>query len=209
MQASVLTLDHFNDPAGGQAVQILNGSVGSSAGSLTTGIAAPGGSREIYTEIESILPGGSEVNLKVNTFTTADNLQLENSVNVESFAKVTWDANGAGLNANLTAFAGLGLYDVVIDKDTTFAITITTWGTGSATASVTKAADFIGDINLLWADFAGVADVSNIDEIVVNINPDRGGDVAVHSLVAVPEPNAGLAVAGLLGLGLLLRRTRK
>jgi hypothetical protein len=37
---------------------------------------------------------------------------------------------------------------------------------------------------------------------------ERGGDVTLHALVAIPEPNAAVAFAGLCALGVLFRRLR-
>jgi hypothetical protein len=193
------TIDAFDSPVGGQSVTILNGIAGSTASSLATGLPTLGGSRKISIEVESILPGGNQTEAAINTFTTPSNYQLTQSTTVNGFGLIIYDANSAGLNADLSGFAGLRLAGVVNDFLTPFSLTLETFGTGS---SSTTNSILSGDLDFLFSSLVGTANLTDIDRITIKIDPQMGGDVKIDNITTfVPIPATMLLFgSGLLGL---------
>jgi hypothetical protein len=71
-----VTIDGFDSPLGGQAVVIQNGAPGSSSTSIATALGVPGDIRKISIEVQSNLPGGTNTEAAISTFTTPSTYQL-------------------------------------------------------------------------------------------------------------------------------------
>ncbi len=202
--ASVL-IDHFTTPAAGQQVQVSipPGGLGSSASDTSAAAGALGGWRTVYVEVTGgDLTAGGSISAAANHTTAPDNYQYLSSVAIDGWSEVTWDANGAGLSADLSACPdGFLLEDVRTDLAATFTIFVTDGAAVTASSALATGLGFSGDLSFPWASFAGLGNLADIDKIVLRVNAPQGGDVVVHALTAVPEPGPTAAVfAGLLGL---------
>jgi hypothetical protein len=210
--SAALMLDNFDSPAGGQSVTIFNGTAGSSATSLAGSLPVPGNFRKVSIDIQSVLSGGNTTQGAVNTFTTTGDYQLEQSVLVDSFGLIIYDANSTGINFDFSGFQGLRLAGVISDFSTPFTITLDTFGGG--TSSITKSI-LVGDLDFLFSDLIGTANIQDVDRITIKIDPSRGGDVVIQEFVAlertqVPEPDILLLIgSGLIGLVGLRRKFKK
>lgn len=211
-----LTIDNFDDPAGGQSAAIFNGTPGATASSTALGLAALGGSRSINVEIEATILGGSSSSVEANAFTSPNNFQFTTSSKVDSKGWIVWDANGTGLNVDFAAGSAFVLSGLDDDLATTYAIKVETFGGGSSEAAVTTAGNDAGlDLVLPFGSFSAGANWLDIDRITLLVNPPRGGDVSIDSLTvqrAVPDPlatgTALLAASALLILARGLRAVR-
>ena len=207
VHAAFTVVDHFENPAVGQATGITNGIVGSNQTSLQTGLTTLGGSRSIYLEDQNIYDAGNQATVSANGLTSPHLLSYANDANVDSFCRLTWDANSAGLNANLSTETGLQLTGLFNDLPTNFTISLVTFGGGTSTFLKNSPGLFTGDIAFPLSGFTGGANLADVDRIVLTIEGGRSVDVRLDGLVIVPEPaSAGLALLG--GVGLLLRRRR-
>lgn len=130
----------------------------------------------------------------------------------------TYDANGTGLNADLSLYSEIVLSweadHVGLNNDTSMSITLTDGTGGFHTSPITwrspedEAHDLI--LNTSWSlnDFvaAGV-DISDIESIQWSGNSDASADDVYGSLMLVPEPSTFL-LAGMGTVLLLLLRRR-
>jgi hypothetical protein len=207
--ASALTiLDDFDAPAGGQAVTLTNPAVNVPQTNSVSGLAGVvGGSRDLTLEAQAVFAGGSQAQAEINLATSPGNFQLANSIRIDSVVTITYDANGAGLDTDLTAEPILRLVGVENDLATTYTITLTTNGGGTSTLSIAQAAGFTGDIDFDLASFTGTADFADIDSIALEVDGVRAADVIIDQLVTIPEPGtAATLFLGLSGLAWLGRR---
>jgi len=94
-----LTIDDFADPAGGQSATILNGIVGSTASSTALAPLALGGWRTIGVEVQARSREETLVLSRSTPSRRLNNFQFATTSKVDSKGWVTWNANGAGLNA--------------------------------------------------------------------------------------------------------------
>jgi hypothetical protein len=199
-----VTIDGFDSPASGQSVTILNGIAGSAATSTAVGLPTLGGTRAINVTVQDALPGGNSSEAAVNTFVTSSTYQLSLSSTVDCSGIIKYDALNAGLNADLSSYAGLRLAGVVNDFLTPFSLTLETFGIGS---SSTTNSILMGDLDFFFSSLVGTADLTDIDRISISIDPPRGGDVKIDDVVTfVPvPPSIFLLGSGLLGLAGLSR----
>ncbi len=205
--AQALLIDDFSTPAGGQAVAIINGSAGSAAFS-TVAATVLGGWRQIGVEIESTA-GSNSIKASVFASDTPSNYQLEESIRVDGLGTILYDANAAGLNVNLSGFAGIRLVAAENDLTTVYSLTLETFSGGTSSISQTIAPG-AGDIDFWFSSLVGTVNLADIDRIIFTINPERAGDVYLERIETfVPAP----ATLILLGSGLLgltgWRRLRK
>lgn len=211
--AGALMIDNFDDPPSGQSVTILNGIAGSAATSTALGLSTLGGSRKISVTVEFFdIPGGNETSLQVNTFTSPGNCQLTQTILVNSYGLITYNADNAGLNVDLSGFGGIELVGLVSDLTDAFTLTLETFGGGSSSITKNVAG---GNIPFLFSSLVGTANLNDIDSITIKIDPPRGGDVKIDAIVTlepvVPAPATLLLFgSGLIGLaGYGRRRFRK
>ncbi len=205
---AVSILDDFDSPLTGQVVSLTNPTAGSTASNVETGLAGVvGGSRALALTAQAVFAGGSQAQAEINLTTSPGNFQLTNSIRIDSLVTIGWDANGGGLNTDLSAFTGLALEGVENDLSTTYKITLTTSGGGSSSLTLTAGAGFAGNLDFSFGSFTGSVDLADVDALVLEIDGARGADVIIDRLVAVPEPGTALALGlGLTGLGWLGRR---
>ena len=208
-QAAV-TIDEFTSPASpGQTVEITNGIIGQSLMDPGTGLGSSviGGSRELKVEIQNTW-GTSVAGASVNAVSTPSFLALYNDVDVASSLVVTWDANGVGMNQNLSTESEFVMFKVFNDHTTSYTIAIETFSVGTSLWSISNT-DITNNVDLTFKfnDFVGTANLTDIDRITLTVSSGRGADVRIDSMSAVPEPaSAGLALLGLAGL--MVRRRR-
>jgi hypothetical protein len=214
-QANAILIDHFNAPLGGQTVT-LNGAVaGATANNTALGLAGVlGGSRYLEADVQTVFGGGNSTVASANNPATAlDNYNLATDVSVNSLGKVRWDANGAGLNANLPSGGSFELFDVSNDLPTSFTIQVSTFGGGTSSSTVlTGAGSF--DVNLFFptAGFVGGANWSDIDRITLIVDTPRSGDARINAVefnipnVADTGSSMILLGAGFIGLATLRRQ---
>jgi hypothetical protein len=207
---AAIVLDHFDDPLLGQGASISNpvGATGPIS-STDTGLAAIGGSRTIYVGTTA---GDGRSRIAVGANISPDYFTIANdSVTIDGYGGVIWDANGSGLNADI-ADCKLIRWDYDNDQETTYSLTLWTFGGSSHTESVTIGASAFGAQSIWLAPFAvaGV-DLTDVDWIQLEADSKPGGDVAIHLVECdIPEPaTTGVAFAALAGLGMVIRRFRK
>lgn len=122
---AAIVIDDFNDPfaAPGQMVRV--DTVGATDTELQTGLTGVlGGSRELSITCDAgcIANTNRDASLEV----VAGELAWTNGTNVRSTAQVMWNANGAGLNADLDAM-GNSIVATVLEADLGFNYTLTLW----------------------------------------------------------------------------------
>lgn len=205
---AAVVVDHFGSPFGGQGVSISNGIVGTSQDDVRTGLAGVlGGSREIFLQLQAIYDPANFSSANVNGPTSTDQFALANGPNVDSLLRLIWDANGGGLNTNLSSDYQFSLLQAFNDIPVAYTITMQTFGGGSSTQTVSAGANFNGNVVFPFSGFTGGANLADIDRISLAIEGARSVDVRFDALATVPEPaTAGLVLLG--GLGLLVRRRR-
>jgi len=216
LQAAVV-LDHFIDPIGGHAAEIVNGSSVSSASDTAVGLGLGllGDTREITMDIDSVRPlagnpsfpnTGSTETASANR--TPDNYALEAGTHADTSSSIVYDDGGA-LSLDLSPFTAIQFFAAANDQDTWYLLTLANAG-GSHTESVFQTANFAGSFSIPLAPFSlALGGLGGLESLTVTVDPQLyGGDVTIHALIAVPEPNAAWAFAGLCGLGALVRRFR-
>jgi hypothetical protein len=199
-------IDEFDAPVGGQSLSLANPTAGDSVSDSKTGLAGvAGGSRDLTLTVQDVFAGGSQVTAEINLATSPGNFQLLNSIRVDSLVTIGWDADGAGLNLDLSAFTSLALEGVENDLSTTYKLIVATSGGGSSELTLPATAGFTGSLDFAFASFVGTANLADVDSIVLEIDGARGADVIIDRLVAVPEPTTaaalGLGLAGLAWMG--------
>jgi hypothetical protein len=214
-EANAVIIDDFNVPAGGQIISITGGVAGSTTHSLATGLAGVlGGSRYIQADVQAAFGGGNSTVLSANDPATApDDLNLATDVNVDSKGTARWDANGAGLNANLAPAVNFELFDVSNDLPTSYTVKITTFGGGTSSSTVLTGTSTF-DVNLFFplAGFVGGANLAKIDQITLIVDTPRSGDARIHTfeynIPSVPDGGLSMMLLGgsLIGLSTLRRK---
>ncbi|MCA9048550.1 MAG: PEP-CTERM sorting domain-containing protein [Planctomycetaceae bacterium] len=134
-----------------------------------------------------------------------------------SQARLTYDANGAGLGGiDLTDAGNSQLFALIaLGNDLGFSYTISVTdvpGSGGDTATFmnTVGAGVIGSFTQLFTDFtnAGAVDFTMIDSISVLLQGPTAANVQLASLhtAAVPEPSTLLSLSAVGGIFVMVRR---
>ena len=131
--------------------------------------------------------------------------QITGSVVYDNF--VNFDMTEGGDNSNF-AFDFVSS-DASSPSPNVFSVTAVSGGTSATNFVTVPTNSNLGIVTVDFADFAGV-DFTQLDAVSLSYDfaSDPGRDFSINSFSAIPEP-AGLAVLGLSGLGMLLRRRRK
>jgi hypothetical protein len=198
--AAELIIDDFASPAGGQSIALNNFPAGSSGFSFSPSATVLGGWRLVGVDIESVLSGSNSIKAAVNVADTPPNYQLEQSIRVNGFGTLKYDANGAGLNVNLTSFSGIRLVAAENDLLTVYTLKLESFAGGSSSLSQSISSG-AGDLDFSFASLVGTANLADIDRITLTINPDRAGDVYLERIVTIITPLPASLV--LFGTGLL------
>lgn len=206
-QAAVTILDDFALPPGGQGVNLGGAGSGNSS---ALGLPVPGGLRLIELAVTSGGAGASANSTVLGQF------QLIAAPGADAVANIGWGSvvyGGPQLNFPLSdpAISGVALLGANNTVDTTYTVAVWTSGGGVSSQAFTAPAGFVGDIKFFAKDFVGTANLADIDAIKVIVDPVLSGTISSVTIdaFAIPEPNAGLALAGLCGLGVLVRRFKK
>lgn len=175
---AVVIVDHFDAPALGQSVSVTNGTTGSSQTDVKTGMTVLGGSREIYIQVQTVYDVGSLVAASANSVTSPDFFTYSNDANVDSLCRLTWDASGSGLNADLSAENQFMLYTAFNDLPTKYTITFETFGVGGGTSTQTLNTGILysGSLSFPFGGFVGTANPADVDKIVLTIEGGRSTD---------------------------------
>ena len=198
-QAEIITIDSFDD-----SWELYPSAIDEAETQIDTGlIDVLGGSREtIYTVYGSSRSGaGLEM---------ADSSLIANGGRRNwSIVELTYDADGAGLNLDLSSYTKISLdisfEHVGLGRSTIFNVTL---NDGENTKTVTKTWDVEQynvnkPVDFLLSDFAGI-DLDSIQSLMINMESDWSGQYEVFELFAsdelIPEP----ATIVLLSLGVLL-----
>jgi hypothetical protein len=144
-----------------------------------------------------------------NTASSLHSFALEAGTHADVSATILYDSFGSGLSLDLSSYSAIQFLAVANDHDTYWILTLSD-GVDSWTEQVLKSGGFTGNVAISLAPFAASGvDLTTIDSLAVGIDPQQfGGDATFDALVAVPEPNAGLALAAMCGLGVFVRRVR-
>lgn len=197
--------DEFDDPTGGQVITLVNGGLFTVGNNTATGLKAFAGSRMIYTSIQDSLPGGNSVETAVNTLTSPGNFQLSSTINVDAVATIDYGTDETTPYFNLSPYTGFALKGVLNDVPTTYHIVLLSAG-GISESSISVSSGFSGDLFFPWDQFKDggdpdfpfpSADRAHLEWIQVGIDPQRGGDVSINAITAVPEPISTGCVSGL------------
>lgn len=223
VQAGSLVIDDFSQ-LNVNPQQILNaGTAGTILQDLDTGLNTDnviGGSRLLTLEsVFNGVPGTLRSNLNVFTITTppVSRLSWSNDTFVQSLATVDWDANGAGLNADLTGFDSIDLEVISIDLDAVVTWTLTDNNGITGTASATNlspntivdfsfATDFTFDPGFNFNEVDKVSLILDSNEVDA---VDASFDLVSFGMPEVPEPSTVLGILGITVLGRSLKRKNK
>lgn len=134
-QAASIVIDTFNDPFAAPGQSVVTDGTPASATDLDTGLTGViGASRELSITCDSGCINGSASRIATLTV-EAGELAWTNGTNVRSTAQVLWDANGAGLNADLLSM-GNSIVATVLEADLGFNYTLTLWTDASNATSL-------------------------------------------------------------------------
>ncbi len=205
---AAIVVDDFNDPSGG-VTYTLNSppNVGSGSVAVSTTGSMLGGQRD--TSYTVTYTAATTASLEFNTATSPSRLTQSAGDFATPDLFLNYDANGAGLHANLTS-ASMTLKDFHTDLAQTINVWLTTSTGNSFSASVPVSAGFSGDLTVNSFSTVGSPDIHNINGIKIEFDGGtQGVDYSVHSITVVPEPGAygALAALGLLGT-VVWRRAR-
>ena len=221
VQAGSLVIDDFSQ-VNVNPQQILNdGMAGTILQDLDTGLNTDnviGGSRLLTVEsVSNGNPGTLRSNLNVFTTPTQSLLSWSNDTFVQSIAIVDWDADGDGLNADLTGFDSIDLEVISIDLDAVVTWTLTDNNGNTGTASATNlssntivdfsfATDFTFDPGFNFNEVDKVSLILDSNEVDA---VDASFDLVSFGMPEVPEPSTVLGILGITVLGRSLKRKNK
>jgi hypothetical protein len=187
-------IDEFDAPAGGIVLTDVGG--GGSASALTADAGILGGWRLVELAVPNVSVGGGQANVFVN-FEDGGNFQLASTLRADAVSTITYDANGAGLGANLSGETSFQLLGVESDLAVTYTITVVS-STGTASLALSTPAGFTGNLNFAFSSFVGSLNPASVSSIALEVDGVAAADALIEAFVAVPEPGT----AAVLGLGL-------
>jgi len=207
-------IDGFED---GNFTLIVDATTGSGQ-STQTGTSMIGGTRTV--DLLNVTSTGSP-SLFASAIVGADSpdvlddaLSYSNNDQVTSTLKLTYGGTGNLLDADLSAEPFIDIHLKTIDLATGMSVTLTSGLEGAGTSHTeTDTASGPGFFPFTLQDYADAGvDLSDIDEIIVEVSGDPALDLSINLIAAtdvIPEP----ATLSLLGIGLLAaayrRRKRK
>ena len=204
-EATVIMIDDFQD---GDVNLTANSTIPSSSSSETA-TSAIGGTRETGITYKS-----GPLSVRANT--ALELLSFSSDTMTAGDFNLTYDANGSGLNADLTnGGSNDTLFVDLILADAGSILTVTLQSIDEATStsnsySLSESLTGPGLAEFRLTGFIGV-NPTDIESIAVNIEGAANGDYAIDQIyVAVPEPSS-MIIWSLSGLGLIpfyRRRTR-
>jgi hypothetical protein len=208
---AITVVDDFSD-ADGTWPEILSssGTSGQSEGPGLSGVI--GGTRvSTYTYESTILPG--DLTVEVDTVTLGGLFTTEADATVDSVIDLFYDGDGAGAGYSLPT--GFGIAIESIGSDALIPITITLDdGVESASVVHSTNGDLFQSLIFKRPEFLAdnpLIDLDDIFSININFDPGASGEFTIQlieNVSLIPEPST-LLLAGLGGLGLMLRRRRR
>ena len=123
---AAIVIDDFNDPFAAPGQSVYTDGTPATDTLLATGLTGVlGGSRELSITCDSgCIDNSSSRNATLTV--EAGELAWTNGTNVKSTAQVMWNANGAGLNADMLSM-GNAIVATVLEADLGFNYTLTLW----------------------------------------------------------------------------------
>ena len=122
---AAIVIDEFNDPFTAPGQSVYSDGTPASDTDLATGLSGVlGGSRELSITCDSGCVNGSSSRNATLTVEVGE-LAWTNGTGVRSTAQVMWDANGTGLNADLSTSGAI--VATVLEADLGFNYTLTLW----------------------------------------------------------------------------------
>lgn len=219
MHASATVLDDFDKPIGGQGGSFGNVPAGSLAETMQSGLGlgALGDTRTMRLTIVSVqgnppnpsAPFTGGIDSAYINGTIPDYFLLDSSTYADNSVWIKYDNNGAGLSLDLSGYSTFRFKGAANNTDNTEWWASLTDGSVTVELRTLRDAGFAGDIEFHMDWFLPV-DLANIYSLTIGVNPmNFGGDASLDAIVAiVPEPNAAIVIAGLCGLGAVIRRVR-
>ncbi len=215
-QAADLLIDNFDNTP--QSIELNTETTGSD---LVTGLApdAIGGSRNLSLTVDNIGFPGNGASLAVAPPPPDDPFALtwNNDSLVSSMATVTWDANGSGLDADLTGQSGIRLDLFAVDLSAEIAFTIEDSSGNTAELDLTGLTPGIVSFDFDNFTNIGGVDLTDIQVIEMMLDGPPSVDVTLDLLdfpeittnEPTPEPSTILGLVAVGGAGLLSRRRQK
>lgn len=165
-----------------------------------------GGARHTSLTATGLNVPGVDI-VQVGVFPAASLFDYNSTIQADGLARLMYNADDAGLDADLTADflvqIDLLAFDLAngLSMPVTVSMTDGDGDTGSLTRTLTSAGP--QSVQFEFADFSGIGllNLADIDEIVVEFNPGMAADFRVDQIfTTVPEPAtlAALAVGGIL-----------
>ncbi|MDA1015385.1 MAG: hypothetical protein O3A00_13155 [Planctomycetota bacterium] len=170
---AAVTVDSFG--GGALALTTLSTNGSSFNGSQADG-SISGGSREVDLALATGL-FGSTVTGEVNT--VAGIFNYESGTFANGSAALTYDASGAGLNLDLSSATAVEVEFLATDLN--FPVTVTI-GDGTNTQSVTLNTTGPGTMVFSLGAFGVPLDLTDIDSLVVSLDPIMAGDFAITEI---------------------------
>ncbi|MCP5522108.1 MAG: hypothetical protein H7A46_11245 [Verrucomicrobiales bacterium] len=209
-----LFLDHFDDAQLTSIPVPPNPGTGAAVNdtdiTLTTPLTLPlGDSRNLQLDRTTVRTGFSSNGDSVAM--SSGLLNLAGDANSDLKITITYDDSGNGMGLDVSGSQNLFLFGYSQDQDTTWSVTL--WDdkafSNSATVSHTQVGNVGGNLAFLLSSFVGI-DTTHIEKVQIVIDPlNFGGDVNLHAVALVPEPQEYALALGFLGLGFVaVRRYR-
>ncbi|MBP8260948.1 MAG: hypothetical protein KA118_14955 [Verrucomicrobia bacterium] len=196
---AVWVMDDMDTPAAGQYTAYSPG--GSS--SVNVGGDVFGGWRTIKWGTQT---GTGLAEVSINEANSQFILDYRQAASVNTVMSLVYDANGAGLNMNLSNMGDFGLTGVLVDQGA-FTINYSIMDGVNTLANGSWNAAPGGPYDLL-VNFGFQPTWTSADALIFEFVPvNAGADIQIDGVV--PEPSSALVIAGLLGLGAVVRRFTK
>jgi len=209
--APAATIDLFSSTADGLPYVLTRNTVGSLQG-VQTGLAdVIGGARDLVVAASSMaLPGIDTV--QAGVYPAAGVFDYSSSAGADGSLHLLYDANGAGLNADLSGDVFLAVdfthFDMAGGEPMVVVVAIES-GLGSSLQFQTLTAPGPQTLTFPYADFvpSGQLDLASVQSIFVGFEPYQAVDFRLDAIrTEVPEPGSFLLLAAAAGLALRRKR---